>query len=241
MNLDASRTVREFATEMPNATRIFEKLGIDYCCGGGKSLHDACAQARIPVADVLRDLENCGTAQVSSSTPDFAQARLAELIDHIVSNHHAYVRREIPRIQQLANKVVAVHGKNHPELARIQGTFQALAAELTSHMMKEEHVLFPYIAELEAGVAQGKPLDAPPFGAVSNPVHMMEMEHESAGASLREMRSASAEYALPQEACFSYTTLYSALQDFEADLHQHIHLENNILFPRAIDLERTAI
>jgi regulator of cell morphogenesis and NO signaling len=237
MNFDPNRTVRDFATEMPNATRIFEKLGIDYCCGGGKSLREACAQARIPLDEVLRTLEQGAPAQ-QPGKPDFAQAKLAELVDHIITKHHAYVQQEIPRIQQLAKKVLAVHGAHHPELARIQIAFQALSAELTSHMMKEEHVLFPYIAELEGAVTQGRDVHTPPFGTVNNPVHMMEMEHESAGALLREIRAASAEYTAPPEACFSYKTLYSALQEFEADLHQHIHLENNILFPRAIEMER---
>jgi regulator of cell morphogenesis and NO signaling len=239
MNLDVTKTVREFATELPNATRVFEKLGIDYCCGGAKSLRDACAQAGIQVDDVLRTLEagDASRPAPGAGLPDFSNSRLGELIEHIVTNHHGYVKQEIPRIQQLLNKVVSVHGKNHPELGKIQRTYHAMAAELTSHMMKEEQILFPYIAGLEEAVTYGKPAPRAMFGTVTNPVHMMEMEHDSAGAALKEMRALSTDYTAPQDACFSYKTLYSALQEFEADLHQHIHLENNILFPRSVELE----
>lgn len=240
MKLDPNTTVREFAVQVPAATRVFEKLGIDYCCGGGKSLREACTKAGIAVEDVLRGLQEGGIAQsaASNSLQDAASADLAAIMDHIVTKHHGYVKQEIPRIQQLASKVVSVHGKAHPELARIQDTFHALSAELTSHMMKEEQVLFPYIAELEEAIHRGEEPRPPMFGTVSNPVHMMEMEHDSAGVALATMREASGGYIAPDDACFSYKTLYSALQEFEQDLHQHIHLENNILFPRAIELEK---
>jgi regulator of cell morphogenesis and NO signaling len=242
MNLDATRTVREFATEIPNATRIFEKLGIDYCCGGGKPLEAACRQANIPVDDVLRSLQGASAplADAAAEVPDFQNANLADLIAHILSAHHAYVKQEIPRLKQLLIKVVAVHGDGHPELPGVQRTFAGLAEELTSHMMKEEVVLFPYIEKLEAATKAGRPVPQAPFGSISNPVHMMEMEHASAGGALEEIRTLTSAYTPPESACFSYKTLYSALKEFEADLHQHIHLENNILFPRAIAMEGLA-
>ena len=195
MNLDPTRTVREFALEFPNATRLFEKLGIDYCCGGGKPLQAACADARIPLADVLHSLkeETFLTAANTDST-DFKQQSLKGLIEHIVVRHHGYVRQEIPRLQQLLKKVVSVHGGKHPELAGIQQHFHALADELTSHMMKEEQVLFPYIAVMEQAFQEGKPARRPMFGTVTNPVHMMEMEHDSAGALLKEISAASGGY-----------------------------------------------
>jgi regulator of cell morphogenesis and NO signaling len=242
MILDATRTVREFATEIPSATRIFEKLGIDYCCGGAKPLEAACRQANIPVDDVLRSLEgaNSSVAGAPADAPDFQNASLIDLIAHILSTHHAYVKQEIPRLKQLLVKVVAVHGDGHPELVGVQRTFAAVADELTAHMMKEEMVLFPYIERLETATSAGQRAPQAPFGSISNPVRMMEMEHASAGEGLEEMRTLTSAYTPPEDACFSYKTLYSALREFEADLHQHIHLENNILFPRAIALEDTA-
>lgn len=242
MALNANRTVGELAVEIPSATRIFEQLGIDYCCGGGKSLQEACAQAHLQVDEVLRSLEQ-GEALAASRAaelPDFRQTSLQGLIDHILGKHHVYVRQELPRIQQLLAKVVAVHGANHPELAVTQQLFARVSAELTSHMMKEEMVLFPYIAELEAAANSGRPAPQPAFGTIKNPVRMMEMEHEEAGNAFAQIASETSHYTPPEDACFSYKTLYSALKDFEADLHQHIHLENNILFPRAVLMEEKA-
>ena len=238
MNLDATRTVRDLAAEIPNATRAFEKLGIDYCCGGSKSLSDACMQAHVPVEDLLRALEQASSFNQPSeaNSPDLAGA-LCGLIEHIVTTHHAYVKQELPRLHQLLNKVVSVHGKNHPELGKIQQTFSGMSAELTSHMMKEEHILFPHIIALEKAVSNGTAKPRPAFGTVGNPVHMMELEHESAGAALKEISTLSSNYTAPEDGCFSYRTLYTALKEFEADLHQHVHLENNSLFPRAIALE----
>jgi regulator of cell morphogenesis and NO signaling len=238
MNLDANRTVRDLAIAIPNATRVLEKLGIDYCCGGSKSLKDACMQAQVPVEDVMRALEQADGLGQSSKTnsPDLAGA-LCGLIDYIVNTHHAYVKQEIPRLHQLLKKVVSVHGKNHPELSKIQQVFDGVSTELASHMMKEERILFPYISALEKAIVNGTPKPRPAFGSVGNPVHMMELEHESAGAALKEISTLSSSYTAPEDGCFSYRTLYTALKEFEADLHQHVHLENNSLFPRAIELE----
>ena len=238
MALSSTQTVRQLATEIPNATRVFEKLGIDYCCGGGKSLEAACAQVKIPVTEVLRTLEQGSVPGEAAATPDFSQASLDELVSYIVSRHHGYVKQEIPRLEKLLSKVVSVHGRNHAELVAIQGVFAALAAELTSHMMKEEMVLFPYVTQMEQALESGKRAPRAPFGTVGNPVHMMEMEHEDAGNALKELRSLTSDYTPPPDACFSYNTLFAALKEFETDLHQHIHLENNILFPRAVALEQ---
>jgi regulator of cell morphogenesis and NO signaling len=239
MNLDGARTVRELAIEIPNATRTFEKLGIDYCCGGSRSLSDACSHAHVPLEQVVTELEQGFDFKpgAKSAEQEVANGTLVQLVEHIVGTHHVYVKQELPRLQQLLKKVVAVHGGVHPELARIQQVFQGLSAELSSHMMKEEHILFPYIVALENAVSNGRPKPLPAFGTVSNPVHMMELEHDSAGGALKEISALSSNYGPPEGACFSYRTLYAALKEFETDLHQHIHLENNILFPRAIALE----
>jgi regulator of cell morphogenesis and NO signaling len=242
MNLDGARTVRELAIEIPNATRTFEKLGIDYCCGGSRSLRDACHHAHVTLENVLGELEQGSTLKPATETArqDFASGTLGELVEHIIGTHHVYVKQELPRLQQLLKKVVAVHGAAHPELAAIQQIFQGVSEELSSHMMKEEHILFPYIVALENAVSNGRPRPRPAFGTVSNPVHMMELEHDSAGAALKEIGALSSNYEAPESACFSYRTLYTALKEFETDLHQHVHLENNILFPRAIAMENGA-
>ncbi len=240
MAIIASKTVREVAVETPGATRVFEKLGIDYCCGGQKPLDEACRAAKLDVDEVIRRLEESerGESERSAEGRDWSGARLSELTAYIVARHHGYVRQESPRLEQLLAKVVSVHGQNHPELGRIQEAFEALAAELASHMFKEEQVLFPYIDEMQAAVDRGQPVPPPFFGTVRNPIQMMMAEHDGAGEKLRDMREASANYTLPADACVSYQTLYKTLQEFERDLHQHIHLENNILFPRALEMER---
>jgi regulator of cell morphogenesis and NO signaling len=239
MSITAEKTVRELALENPAATRVFERLGIDYCCGGNKSLEEACRAANLPMDDVLDSLELAEQAsRVSQKERNWQVEPLADLIAHIKGTHHKYTREEIARLGPLFDKVCSVHGKNHPELQHVRASFQGLAQELTTHMMKEEMVLFPYIVRMEEAVIQKEPVLPPPFGSVENPVAMMMHEHDSAGEALRTMRQASAGYTPPGDACISYQTLYQALADFETDLHQHIHLENNILFPRAIEMER---
>jgi regulator of cell morphogenesis and NO signaling len=159
------------------------------------------------------------------------------LVAHIQGTHHVYTREAIARIPRLIEKVVAAHGANHPELRRIETVFAGLAQELAMHMMKEEMVLFPHVVRMEEASLAGEPALPPPFGTVRNPVRMMEHEHDSAGAALRELRSLSSDYSAPADGCLTYRTLYGAMAEFEADLHQHIHLENNVLFPRAVELE----
>jgi len=235
MNSIATKTVRDLAVEVPGATRVFENLGIDYCCGGQRSLADACAAVGISLDDVEESLETDNSWQFD--LPNFLVGSLAELIEHIVEKHHVFTRTEMERLNALIEKVCGVHGQNHPELGRIRSLFQALSAELEPHMMKEERVLFPFIIGMEDAVHTKRPIQVPPFGTVANPVRMMMVEHDGAGELLRQMREASSDYAVPADACISYQTLYQALDAFEKDLHQHIHLENNILFPRAVELE----
>ena len=237
MTLTATKTVGEIAAETPNATREFEKLGIDYCCGGSRTLGEACAAANIPVDDVMSRLEKSLASTQPAATQNWQNQLLADLIAHIISTHHVFVREECPRIQALAVKVVGVHGKNHPELLQVQAVFSALAEELRVHLMKEEQVLFPYVLLMEEHALAHEPVPPAPFGTVVNPVRMMMREHDGAGEALRSLRSVTSDYTLPPDACISYRTLYQALQDFESDLHQHIHLENNVLFPRAVALE----
>jgi len=236
----AEKTVREIAVENPVATRVFEKFGIDYCCGGSQPFEQACARAGVGVEEILDSIEmEEETARASRQVHDWQNEALSNLVMHIKKTHHKYTREEIVRLTALLEKVCAVHGKNHAELYEIQSTFSGLTQELATHLMKEEMVLFPYIVRLEEAVIQKEPVLPAPFGTVQNPVAMMEHEHDSAGNALRTIRKASKEFLAPADACVSYRTLYKALEAFEADLHQHIHLENNILFPRAIAMERS--
>ncbi len=239
MSITAEKTVRELALENPAATRVFEKLGIDYCCGGNKSLEEACRTANLSMENVLDSLEIAEqSAHAVQKDRNWQTELLADLVGHINHTHHKYTREELARLRPLLDRVCSVHGKNHPELLQIRLRFQGLAQEMTTHMMREEMVLFPYIVRMEEAVIQKEPVLPPPFGDLKNPVATMMHEHDSAGEALRAMRQASAGYTPPADACISYQTLYKALTDFEADLHQHVHLENNILFPRAIDMER---
>ena len=236
MNLTA-KTVRELAVEMPAATRVFERLGIDYCCGGQRSLEEACSAANLPLEEVLDRLQSVA-ASVKKDEPKWPTGPLAELIDHIKNKHHKYTRDEIARLHPLFEKVCSTHGLNHGELFQARKEFCALAEELGTHMMKEEMVLFPYIERMEESRIEGGPILPAPFGTVRNPVAMMVHEHDSAAELLRRLRALTNDYVVPANACLSYTTLYSALAEFERDLHEHIHLENNILFPRAIEMEQ---
>jgi regulator of cell morphogenesis and NO signaling len=237
MSIETTKTVGEIAADLPNATREFEKLGIDYCCGGSRTLGEACAEAKISVDEALARLQKATDATVPDGSQDWQNQPLADLITHITRTHHVFVRGECPRIQALAAKVVGVHGKNHPELLQLQETFSALAEELSVHLMKEEQVLFPYVVRLEESFVAGEPAPPAMFGTVVNPVRMMMQEHDGAGDALRKLRATTGDYSVPEDACISYRTLYEALKGFEADLHQHIHLENNILFPRAVAME----
>jgi len=239
MSVSTAKTVRELALEFPNATRVFEKLGIDYCCGGNKSLEEACTSANLSADEVLKSLASGRpAAAVNQEDRNWQTEPLSDLVAHIIGKHHKYTREEIARLGPLFDKVCSVHGANHAELFRLRTGFQGLAQELSSHMMKEEMVLFPYIVRMEEAVIRREPVLPPPFGTVQNPVTMMMHEHDAAGEALRAMRQASAGYTPPGDACVSFRTLYKALEEFETDLHQHIHLENNILFPRALEMER---
>jgi regulator of cell morphogenesis and NO signaling len=239
MTVTTEKTVREFALENPTATRVFEKLGIDYCCGGNRTLQEACRTANLDINQVLDLLESAEHGvQAAQKDQNWQTEPLADLIAHIKNTHHKYTREEIARLGPLFDKVCSVHGKNHQELLQIREVFQGLAQELATHLMKEEIVLFPFIVSMEEATIEHKPTVPAPFGTVQNPVSMMEHEHDSAGNALRAMRKASSGYAVPAGGCVSYQTLYKALDAFEIDLHEHIHLENDILFPRAIAMEK---
>ena len=237
MPTETTKTVAEIAIESPVAAREFEKLGIDYCCGGKRTLEQACTIANLSIDEVLSRLERLSTEQKATDGQDFSNKSLTDLIAHITATHHVFVRQESPRIRELSAKVVAKHGGKHPELRQVQEVFDALAAELSLHLMKEEQILFPYVQQLEEAELAGEPAPPTMFGTVANPIHMMEREHDGAGQALRTLRTVTNNYTLPEDACTSFQLLYQGLQAFESDLHQHIHLENNLLFPRSLAME----
>ena len=232
----ATQTVREIALEQPGSIRVFEQFGIDYCCGGRIPLDEACVRENVALGAVIEALERA-SAQPVAQADEWASAPLGELAAYIVKTHHAYVNRELPRLAVLADRVVSRHGDTRPELPQIQAKVTELAEEMSAHQTKEELILFPHIARLESAQREGKPKPQGCFGSVSNPIAMMTREHDSAGALVAEMRKLSQDFTPPAGACPTYTGFYAGLHEFEQDLHRHIHLENNILFPRAIALE----
>jgi regulator of cell morphogenesis and NO signaling len=226
----------EIAAAHPGATRVLEEAGLDYCCGGRQSLHDACAQAGVSERELLERLrQNESTA--TAADRNWASASLCDLTRHIRENHHRYVRSAIQRVEPLLAKVKAKHGANHPEIEQVEHLFLELGREMTMHMQKEEQILFPYIDGLERARNARQPVEPPFFYTVRNPIQAMMKEHDSAGELASQIRELTGRYAAPQDACAAFKALYEELRQFEADLHQHVHLENNILFPRAVRLE----
>lgn len=236
MNFNADSKVKDIALTSPSARHVLEESGVDYCCGGSKTLTEACSNSGVSSDDILRRLEQARTRPLPGDS-DWLLAPLAGLTRHIREKHHAFVRQSIPRVQSLLAKVKNKHGQKHPEIAEVEKLFLEMARELTAHMQKEEMVLFPYIDLLEHAVNGNLPLEAPFFGTVRHPIHSMLREHDAAGDLLRDIRRAAMDFVAPSDACTSFHALYQDLREFEEDLHEHVHLENNILFPRAIELE----
>ena len=239
MIFDANQTVRSIAIDHPASTRVFERFGIDYCCGGQRSLEDACGRAKAPLDQVMHALEELQASETPAAEQSWTQSSLAELTAHIVERHHRYIRDEAPRIERLLKTVVDRHEKAHPELNEIQETFAALSSELFAHMLKEERVLFPFLDEMESAARCGGGTPYACFDSVRTPISRLLDDHDDAGALTARIHDLSAGYRAPEGSCPTYRGLYHALEEFERDLHQHIHLENNILFPRAVEIERS--
>ena len=237
MQLTETQTIAEIAASSLAAVRVFEKYGIDYCCGGKRPLSAVCREKGYDAEAVQGELE-AALAQSAGPARDWNRAPLSELIGHIVTTHHQYLRQELPAIQTRLDKVYRVYNQRYgPTLTGLPEVFAALRAELELHIGKEEMMLFPAIVASEAAVNSGSPLPSSPFGTVSNPIQMMESEHESAGEALAKIREITQDFWLPEYACVTYRALMSSLAELERDLHMHIHLENNVLFPRAERLE----
>lgn len=222
----------EVAAAFPPSMRVFEAHGLDYCCGGQRELGEACSAAGFAPEKVLAEIQLLRSSNVEP-VQDWSEASLTELVEHLIATHHVFTRTELVRLAPLMDKVVAVHGAQHPELNIIRTFFIEMAEDLDPHLQKEEQVLFPYLLALDTG-------DASPscFGTVANPIHMMQTEHDQIGELLHRIRDLSMDFSLPEDACGSYQSLFMGLADLEADLHQHIHLENNVLFPKGLVMER---
>lgn len=236
MNLSENTKVKEVAVSNSNARKILEQAGVDYCCGGDRSLRDACTQSDASLDEIMERLRSADEP-LSQKDAEWTLAPLHELTRHIVNRHHAYVRDAIQRIEPLLQKVREKHGQRHPEIIEIEALFSQTAEEMIAHMQKEEQVLFPYINGLALSVAEKRAIEPPFFRTVRNPIRTMMKEHDSAGELTKQIRRESSGYTAPADACASFQALYRELGEFEADLHEHVHLENNILFPRAIELE----
>ena len=224
-----STTLAAIVDANPASARVLERHQLDYCCGGRRTLEQACAERDLDPAAVLAEL---GALQPAAAA-DWTTMGPAQLVDHIESTHHRYLHEELPRLAALTDKVVGVHGTRHPELHRVKVTFSALRDDLEPHLMKEERVLFPMIRELADATT------APTFhcGSVANPIRMMLLEHDRAGELLAELRDITNEFQSPEDGCASYHALYGGLAEIEADTHLHVHKENNVLFPAVLALE----
>lgn len=231
------KKVGDFVKENIKTAHVFKKYGIDFCCGGGVSLERACRKENVNVEDLIADLLKLESATLGSQ--NFDSWKLDFLCDYIVNTHHAYVAESMPMILSYAQKVANVHGHAHPPVIEIYRLFTAVANELAPHMKKEELVLFPYIKKLVKAKDENTVPGEPHFGNIENPIRMMEVEHETAGDLLKEIAKISNNYTVPEWGCNTFRALYAKLDEFEQDLHIHVHLENNILFPKATNLETT--
>jgi regulator of cell morphogenesis and NO signaling len=230
--MSLTATVGELVAQRPSRSRVFEQFKIDFCCGGKLPLAEACQKKGIDPKAVLAALE----AEAAAPAPQartWTDASLTELADHIETTHHAYLRRELPRIEYLTHRVASRHGDHTPSLIKLHELFLAFKAELEAHMLKEERVLFPLCRELDGAQV----LPTAHCGSVSNPVAVMVTEHDHAGEDLCQMRELTNDFTPPEGACNTYRAMLSALEELEADMHVHVHTENSILFPKAIAAE----
>jgi regulator of cell morphogenesis and NO signaling len=228
-------TVGEIAAADLRAARLFDRLGIDFCCGGRQSIEDACGRIGLDPTVVRHELAALPVGV--SDEDDVSRWPLDRLIDHIVARHHTYTRLALPAIRTYLTKLEAVHGQRHPELVHVRRTFDELSEDLLHHLYKEEQILFPYVRELVHHARHPASPLLNPFGTVENPIRMMEHEHQEAGDALRLLRGLTQGYETPPDGCGTYAACMAELSRFERDLHRHIHLENNVLFPAAVALE----
>jgi regulator of cell morphogenesis and NO signaling len=230
-NLTEENQVKDFVNEnLELAARVFNDLNIDFCCGGGRTLKSACEEKGLVPGEVLEKLNQAPKASEADGGDDLDAYSLSELVDHIVTVHHKYLEKSLPRVTETLEKVIGAHGKNHPELFELKKAVGALREDLEPHMLKEENILFPMIKQLDES------LDAAGAhcGPIGNPIRVMRMEHDHAGEILKRIRSLTQDFSPPADGCETFKFLYNALKELEADVHLHIHKENNLLFPEAL-------
>lgn len=227
--------VCDFVTNNQHCTSILNEYALDFCCGGQTPLNDACSAKGLDPQQVYDQLMSV-SLQSDDGTQNWAEASVLELAQHILDTHHVFVKHELPRISQLVEKVESVYKLQQPYLTELLAVWTHLHDELNAHLQKEEQILFPRIIELTAGV-DGSPIPAFHCGSVSSPIQVMEIEHDHAGDALKTMRSLTTDYTIPEDACTTYKLMLQGLEAFEADLHQHVHKENNLLFPKVLELE----
>jgi regulator of cell morphogenesis and NO signaling len=220
----------------PQLTPTLERMQLDYCCGGHRSLAEACGEAGLDVGEAIDTLQSraAESSAAPSSLQALAHATPSALADHIVQTHHTYLRGELPRLSELAERVMTVHGGRHPELADVRDTFAVLRADLEPHLDREEQILFPLVREIDAAARSGSSVN----GELENPVSVLEDDHEQVGALLARLRELTHDFTAPTDGCASYRALYDGLHCLTDDTHLHVHKENNILFPAAIERER---
>lgn len=236
MKFTTQNTLADIVKSDFRAARVFENYNLDFCCKGNRPLSDACSDKKLNADTVLLEVNSVlNDTPLDKSQDDWA---IDELANHILNTHHVYTKEMLPIIFAHSQKVSEVHGKNRPEVVEIAEIFSRVHDELNSHMMKEEKMLFPFILSMAEAEKNNTHSAPPPFGSVSGPISVMEREHVEAGDGFFRIRELSNNFSAPEDACSTYVVLYQELNEFENDLHRHIHLENNILFPKAIELEK---
>jgi regulator of cell morphogenesis and NO signaling len=236
MELEKELTVGALVAKDYRKAKVFKQYGIDFCCGGGISVSDACKAYNADFTAVTTALEELDK-EPAQTNQNYQSWPIEKLIDYIESEHHTYVREAIPIVSQFVNKVKAVHGDNKPNVAEIADVFNALAEELQDHLMKEERILFPYL-RMMAKAQNNADVQEPPFGSVQNPIRAMENEHDDAGEAIFKIKALTENYNPPKGACATHKVSYAYLKEFMDDLMKHVHLENNVLFPKALELEK---
>ena len=238
MNELLNKTLAQIVTANHQAASVFEKYHLDFCCKGKRPLAEAITEKHLPADQVLKELSEVIGKGANKDAALLNYITLGQICDYIVATHHEYVKQNAPQIFYYLEKIANKHGGRHPELLKILQLFSQVKEELTEHMFKEENILFPRIKELEKHDTEHSVLSLPASGYIEAPIAVMEHEHDSAGSLLEQIRERTNNYTPPADACTTYRVAFASLQAFEADLHQHVHMENNILFPRAVDVIR---
>lgn len=231
------RTVASFVTENYKTADVFKKHNIDFCCGGGVSLDTICKAKQVDLTHLVNELEEVMKLDLVDNSIDYDSWELDKLVKHILDKHHVYIRESSPTLNPYLLKLRKVHGDRHPELIKIQELFFKLSSDLDDHLMKEENILFPYILKLYKASLEKDTSEEQFFGTIKNPITCMRGEHDTVGYEMKEIRALSNNYTIPDDGCNTYRVAFKKLEEYEADLFTHIHLENNILFPKAIKLE----